>query len=87
MGNNQEKAITCVGNRIKCTHVHNNDAKEDQHYLPSQGNIDWNVVIKALKNTGYDGALTLEIIYQDKPFLESYFAHALDCLKYLDSIN
>ena len=87
LDNNQEKAIEYTGNRIKCTHIHNNYGNDDHHALPSQGNIDWNIIMKALKKTGYDGALTLEINYDNKPFLESFFAHALDCLKYLDNIN
>ncbi len=87
LGNNQEQAIEFVGNRIKCTHVHNNYGGNDHHALPSQGKIDWTVIMRALKNTGYDGALTLEIVYEDKPYLTSFFAHSLDCLKYLDSIK
>lgn len=87
LGNNQEKALAYVGDRIKCTHIHNNHGREDEHALPSQGNIDWNLIMKSLKKTGYNGALTLELDYEDKPFLESFFAHALDCLKYLDSIK
>ena len=87
LGNNQEKAIAYTGNRIKCTHIHNNYGNDDHHALPSQGKIDWNVIMKALKKTGYDGALTLEINYENSPFLESFFAHALDCLKYLDGIK
>ena len=86
LGNNQEKAITCVGNRIKCTHIHSNDGNYDQHNLPSQGSIEWEKIIPALKKTGYNGALTLEIKYKDKPYLESYLRHALDCLKYLDEL-
>ncbi len=86
MGNNQEKALAYIGNRIKCTHIHSNDGNMDQHNLPSQGNIEWEKVMPALKKSGYNGALTLEIKYKDKPYLESYFRHALDCLKYLDEL-
>ena len=87
LGNNQEKALEYAGSRIKCTHIHNNDGREDQHYLPSQGNIDWILIVKTLRKIGYNGALMLELDYQDKPFLASFFAHSLDCLKYLDSIK
>ena len=86
LGNNQEKAIAYVGNRIKCTHIHSNDGNYDQHNLPSQGNIEWEKIMPALKKTGYSGALTLEIKYKDKPYLESYFRHSLDCLKYLNEL-
>lgn len=86
MGNNQEKAISYVGKRIQCTHLHNNDGSEDYHYLPSQGNIDWKTVIGALKKTGYDNTLTLEIIYDNVPYLEGYFRHSCECLEYIDNL-
>lgn len=86
LGNDQEKAIACVGNRIKCTHIHSNDGDYDRHNLPSQGNIEWEKIMPAFKKAGYNGALTLEIKYKDKPYLESYFRHSLDCLKYLDEL-
>ena len=87
LDNNQEKALAYVGDRIKCTHVHNNDGREDHHLLPSQGNIDWQTIMPAFKKTGFEGALTLEIVYKDNALLESFFRHSLDCLKYLDSIK
>ena len=86
LGNDQEKAFAYIGNRIKCTHIHSNDGNMDQHNLPSQGSIEWEKIMPAFKKAGYNGALTLEIKYKDKPYLESYFRHALDCLKYIDEL-
>jgi len=39
------------------------------------------------KKTGYSGALTLELDYSRVHCLESFFAHGLDCLKYLDGLE
>lgn len=86
MGNNDEKVLEYVGDRIKCTHFHNNDRNFDQHYLPSQGKIEWEKLMPALKKTGYNGALTLELDYKNIHCLESFFRHSFDCLKYLDEI-
>lgn len=79
----QPQAIRTVGSRIKATHVHNNGQIEDDHYLPSQGSMPWPAVMAALRDTGFDGALTLEINYTGSPYLESFFRHALDCLDWL----
>ena len=56
----QPDAIRKLGSRIKGTHIHGNCKDWDAHYPPSFGTIDWNAVIGALKDTGYDGYLTME---------------------------
>lgn len=52
-----------VGSRIKGLHVHDNDLTSDQHLIPFLGSIDWDKQIKALKSTGFDGYITLELAY------------------------
>ncbi len=53
-----------VGNRIKGLHVHDNDLSSDQHLIPFLGSIDWHGQIDALKSTGFDGYITLELAYR-----------------------
>ncbi len=72
MHENHKKAIEYTGDRIKATHIHNNGGKDDEHYLPSQGTIEWEDVVPALTATGYSGALTLEINYRANAMLESF---------------
>jgi sugar phosphate isomerase/epimerase len=55
-------------NRIFAVHLHDNDQSGDQHLLPFDGTIDWNHIIKTLKDNGYQGPVTLELIYDDKYF-------------------
>lgn len=86
MHENHKKAVEYTGDRIKATHIHNNGGKDDEHYLPSQGTIEWEDVVPALVATGYSGALTLEINYRANAMLESFFAHAYDCLCYIEGI-
>ncbi len=46
--------------RLKCLHVHDVDGTNDSHTLPRFGVINWQKVMTALAEIGYDGELTLE---------------------------
>lgn len=46
---------------LKCMHIHDNDKYHDSHTLPGMGLIDFDEVIKALKEVGYNGDLTYEV--------------------------
>ncbi len=46
--------------RIGCLHVHDNDLISDKHTLPYQGKIDWESVIAALREIGYEEHFTYE---------------------------
>lgn len=81
----EAKVIKTVGDRIKCTHIHNNRQLDDDHNLPSQGSIEWEKIMPAFGEF-YKGSLMLEISYKPNTFLESYFRHAYDCLKYLENL-
>lgn len=52
--------IRKLGNRIGCTHIHDNDGIHDSHTLPYYGVIDWEGVMKALAEVGYKGNLNYE---------------------------
>lgn len=84
----QSAMIKALGNRIKCTHVHNNWGKRDDHAPPIYGNINWNEMMLALGSTGYTGALTLETHcwYEDEFLLLSFAKHNYDSLLYLESL-
>ena len=51
--------------RIGGTHVHDNDRTGDQHLIPFLGTIDWQRQMEALRSTGFDGYLTMELEYPD----------------------
>ena len=57
--------IKKIGNRLKVTHIHDNFGKDD-HNFPYNGNINWNLAMKALKGINYKGELNLEIRYNYK---------------------
>lgn len=52
--------IKALGNRLKALHIHDNDKLHDLHEIPFSMNVDFVAIIKALKEIGYDGYLTLE---------------------------
>lgn len=51
--------------RIFAVHLHDNDKSDDLHLLPFDGTIDWEKVIKELKNGNYNGPITMELCYRN----------------------
>lgn len=84
----QADAIRTVGDRIKCTHIHNNFRNDDNHLPPDSGSIPWDKVMPALASTGFDGALTLEThcCYPDPDLLKSFARYNYECLVYLEKL-
>lgn len=63
--------IKALGPRLKALHIHDNDKLHDSHQIPFSMDIDFSAVVKALKEIGYDGYLTLEASsYLEKTPLE-----------------
>ena len=48
---------------MKCIHVQDTDGKVDRHWIPYQGVHNWDNVMKALAEYGYEGNLDMEIIH------------------------
>lgn len=84
-GDRQAEMIRRMGKRIRCTHVHDNYYGKDLHLLPFYGQLDWETLIPALAQSGYDGPLAFEVGYARLPdelreeFL-SLSKHAMDIL-------
>ncbi|MDL2229018.1 sugar phosphate isomerase/epimerase [Treponema sp. OttesenSCG-928-L16] len=57
----QEKALRLVGKRLKALHVNDNNGVMDDHTLPFAGLINWEALMKVLKEIGYEGDFTYEI--------------------------
>lgn len=84
----QADAIKTIGNRIKCTHIHNNFREQDLHLSPENGTIEWDKVMGAFRETGYTGPLTLETHcrYTDDGLMQSFARHNYACLEYLERL-
>ncbi len=46
--------------RLKCLHTHDVNVNDDSHTLPFFGITNWDLVMKALADIGYEGELTYE---------------------------
>jgi len=61
-----------LGRHIGHVHFSDNRATGDHHMPLGVGNIDWKKAVQALKNTGYDGSITLEVFCDDSGMLFPY---------------
>ena len=52
--------IRTLGDSLAALHIHDNDQWKDSHGLPFTMKINFDAVIKALKEINYKGDLTLE---------------------------
>jgi len=61
VGDEAWNAIPILGKQyLRALHVHDNDYCKDTHTLPYLGNMDWDKIIKALAEIGYEGDFTYE---------------------------
>ena len=52
--------IHALGSKLQALHMHDNDLWHDSHQLPGSMQINFNEILKALKQIGYRGYFTLE---------------------------
>jgi len=53
--------IRKIGDRIVTLHVSDYDFRDERHWLPGEGDIDWQELYKALLEIGYNGAWMYEV--------------------------
>ena len=78
LGEGVEAAFGLMKDRIRSTHVHDNDGKTDQHLFPTMsegGTIDWKKTMELLRSGGEQYPLLLEL--KEKPEI----ANALEAAK------
>lgn len=56
-----EEVISKLGNKIVTLHVSDFDFIDEKHWLPGEGNINWQNVIAALKDINYSGVWMYEM--------------------------
>lgn len=59
-GNGAAAMIRALNHRLQALHIHDNDRWHDSHQIPFSMSIDFDSVVKALKEINYQGYLTLE---------------------------
>ena len=60
-------ALKVAGERVICTHIHDNYYDQDLHAFPFLGNIDWKKLMETLKEISYRGDLSFEFVYDHLP--------------------
>ncbi len=79
---NAVEMIKALGRRIGALHIHDNDKLNDNHQIPFSMDIDFEGVVKALKEIDYKGEFTLECgTYLRKFTPETAFAGIRDMAK------
>lgn len=82
------QAIHECGDRLLATHISDNDGSGDQHRMPFGGNIDWESVVSAMKDTGYSQLFNLEIPGENRaplPVRDARLNYAREVLAYMMS--
>lgn len=59
-GSGAANMIYALGDRLQALHIHDNDRWHDSHQIPFSMDIDFKLIVKALKSIGYKGYFTLE---------------------------
>ena len=82
----QSRMIESMGERIRCTHIHNNFGYRDDHSPVMCGNIDWSRAMSALSSIGYSGPMTLETecLYTDEGMRRSFYKNGYESLGFLE---
>ena len=65
-GGGDAKALRACAPYLSCTHTHDNYHGDD-HLLPFLGQIDWTAQTDVLREAGYNGNITLELVYGNVP--------------------
>ncbi len=64
--------LEAFGDRLAHVHISDNRGGEQDLHLPlGAGTIDWKGAIRALKKTGYDGTVTLEVFSREREHLRN----------------
>ena len=76
--------IRKAGSKLIATHIADNDGRNDQHFLPGFGTIDWESVMKAFKES-YTGYLNYECMFFSRNLPQELSGAVIDLsLKVMD---
>ena len=87
MGEGIEPAFDIMKERIRSTHVHDNNGKDDKHLFPllaEDGSVDWRRAMELLKSCGDQFPLLLEL--REAPELTNALDRALEVFDRLENM-
>jgi sugar phosphate isomerase/epimerase len=67
-------SVEKLGKHIRYVHIADNDGRDNWHWVPGMGNIDWEAVFLALKKQGYDSYYAIDV--EKQPQLEERYLEA-----------
>lgn len=73
-----DECIKTLGNQIRVLHVHDNMGDNDSHLYPTNGIINWQNTVNALREINFDGSFSLETLPSDKLSDDEFNA---ECIK------
>ena len=59
--------IETVAEHLITTHVHDNGGKKDDHLVPFEGRINWDIALMTMQKVGYDGTYLMELANTGSP--------------------
>ena len=59
-GDGAVSMIKALGQKVQALHIHDNDLWHDSHQIPFSMSMDFDTIVKALKEIDYQGEFTLE---------------------------
>jgi sugar phosphate isomerase/epimerase len=59
--------IEIVAEHLITTHVHDNNGKKDDHLVPFDGRINWDIALMTMQKVGYDGTYLMELANTGSP--------------------
>ena len=59
--------IETVAEHLITTHVHDNNGKKDDHLVPFEGRINWDIALMTMQKVGYDGTYLMELANTGSP--------------------
>ena len=59
-GSGAVNMIHALGSKLQALHIHDNDRRHDSHQIPFSMNINFEAIVRALKEINYSGWFTLE---------------------------
>ncbi len=78
--------IKDVGSKIITLHVSDYDFRNEQHWLPYEGKVDWVELVTLLEEVGYSGPFLYELGLQANKFIERRELTYLDFRKNYEAI-
>jgi sugar phosphate isomerase/epimerase len=59
--------IEIVAEHLITTHVHDNNGKKDDHLVPFEGRLNWDIALMTMQKVGYDGTYLMELANTGSP--------------------